>query len=239
MEAAERSVLLSGTESSIWFTYIVAGWQARARYDLACSLAWIYCTSSFYVRFKGGSVRHLGSFFFFSFFFRLNLTSVILMPYIPCPFTASPFVYFGSLYHRLELFMNSIKRDRCGRLFCSSCLGLGFLSDRGFQHHLHMWLRISGTSRSAETKQLSRCSTGKIFYGFSKDVCECARRGRNVANVIKAAGDSLSEWKWFHQQQGLLQLHSVLRRDGLKSNQLAFKACIFVLMKHRAGEWCV
>lgn len=92
--------------------------------------------------------------------------------------------------------MNSIKRDRCGRLFCSSCLGLGFSSDRGFQQHLHMWLRSSGASRSPEkTKQLSRCGMGKIFYGFSKDVCERARRGRNVASVIKAAGDSLSEWK--------------------------------------------
>lgn len=83
IEAAERSVLLSGRESTIWFTYIVAGWQARAHYDLACSLALIYCTSSFYVRFKAGSVHHIGSFIIY-FFLCLYLTSVILMPYMHC-----------------------------------------------------------------------------------------------------------------------------------------------------------
>lgn len=72
IEAAERSALLSGPESSIWFTYIVSAWQAQAHYDLACSLARIYCTSSFYVWFIAGSMHHIGSFFFFfSFFFPL------------------------------------------------------------------------------------------------------------------------------------------------------------------------
>lgn len=156
IEAAERSVLLSGRESTIWFTYIVAGWQARAHYDLACSLALIYCTSSFYVRFKAGSVHHIGSFIIFFFcacIWHLSFWCLIC--------TASPFVYFGSLYHKLELFMNSIKRDRCGRLFCSSCLGLGFSSDRGFQQHLHMWLRISGTSRSTENKAIKSMQRGE------------------------------------------------------------------------------
>lgn len=91
--------------------------------------------------------------------------------------------------------MNSIQGDRCVRLLRSSCFRLGSSSGRGFQQHLHMWRRISATSRSTKTKQLSGCSAGKIFYGFSKDVCECAEKREEWRKWRKAAGDSLSELK--------------------------------------------
>lgn len=199
----------------------------------------IYCTSNFYVWCIAGSVHRLGR----SLLMKLRFSGTWQQSswsYTQHPLAALPIVYFHSAYSDVGSLWTPYRETDVANWLSVALAPLGWAWTLCWSDALaapadvavdcQFWLALAPSpapGRPDETTQLSSCSAGVCFIDSVRMCVNAREEGGMHARVIKAAGVSRSEWKWFHQRWGLLQLLSVQTRGGGKVSSLCLRpACL-------------